>query len=70
MANNIEAILHNPQTINTLLPSIPDTPIVSKAITQLSGQSNLTCPEAESSAPKTVSKLDDSSNPGVDIDST
>ena len=36
VANYIEAIPCSPQTINSLLPSIPDTPIVHKAITWLS----------------------------------
>ena len=45
VANYIEVIPCKPQVINSLLPSIPDTPVVSKAITQSSGQSHLTCPE-------------------------
>ena len=36
VANHIEAIPCSPQTINSLLSSIPDTPIVSEAITWLS----------------------------------
>ena len=68
VTNHIEAIPCNPQVIDSLLLSIPDTPIVSKAITQPSGQCHLTCLEAESSALKTVSKLDDSSHLGVDKD--
>ena len=60
LANHIEAIPCNPQVINSLLPSIPGTPLVSKAISWSSGQSCLTCPEAESLALKTVSKPDDS----------
>ena len=63
VANHIEAIPCNPQVIDSLLPSIPDTPIVSKAITWSSGQSHLTCVEAESLAWKTVSKPDNSSCP-------
>ena len=47
VANHIEAIPCNPQSINSLVPSNPDTSIVSKAITQLSRQSHLTGPEAE-----------------------
>ena len=47
VANHTEAI-PCPQVISSLLPSIPYTPIVSKAITQSSGQSHLTCLEAES----------------------
>ena len=61
VANHIEAIPCCLQTISSLLPSIPDAPIVSKAITQSSRQSHLTCLEAEPSILKTVSKLDDSS---------
>ena len=68
VANHIEAIPCSPQTIDSLLPSIPDTPVVSKYITQLSRQSHLTCLEAESSISKTVSKPDDSSFLGVDND--
>ena len=69
MANHIEAIPCSPQTINPLLPSIPDTLIVSKAITQSSRQSHPTHLESESSILKTVSKLDHSSHLGVDTDS-
>ena len=54
--------------IDSLFPSIPDTTIISKAMTQLSRQSHLTCPEAESCTLKTVSKLDNSSCPVVDND--
>ena len=54
VANHIEAIPCSPQTINSLLPSIPDTPIVSKAITQSSRQSHPTHPEVKLSALKTV----------------
>ena len=68
VANHIEAIPCNPQAIDLLLPSIPDTPIVNKAITQSSRQSHLTCPEAASFALKTVSKMDDSSHLGIDQD--
>ena len=46
VVNHIEAIPCNTQTINSLLPSIPDTPIVSKVITQSSRQSHPTCPDA------------------------
>ena len=70
MANHTEAIPCNPQTINSLLPSIPDTPIVNKAITQSSRQSHLTHPEAELSTSKTVSKPDNSTHSGVDNDPT
>ena len=69
VANHIEAIPYSPQTINFLLPSVPDAPIVSKAITQSSRQSHSTCLESESSISKTVSKLDDSWHLGVDTDS-
>ena len=68
MVNHIEAIPCSHQTINSFLPSIPDTPIVSKAITRSSGQSGPTYLESEPSVSKTVSKLDDSSHPGVDSD--
>ena len=47
VANHIEAIPCNPQAIHALLPSILDTTIVSKAITQSSGQSHLMHPKAE-----------------------
>ena len=68
VANDIEAIQCSPQTVNSLLPSIPDTPLVNKAITWLSGQSHLTHPEAELSTSKTVSKPDNSSHLGDDND--
>ena len=68
VANHIEAIPCSPQTIDSLLPSIPDTPIVSKAITRSSRQSHMTLLEAELSTLKTVSKPDDFSHPGVDND--
>ena len=68
VANHIEAIPCKPQVIDSLLPSIPDTPIVSKAITSLSRQSHLTCLEAELCISKTVSKPDESSHLGVDND--
>ena len=66
MTNYIDAIPCNPQVINSLLPSIPDTPIVSKPITWPSRQSHVMHQKAESSTLKTVSKPDDSSNLGVD----
>ena len=68
MAYHIEAIPCIPQTINSLLPSIPGTPIVSKGITQSSGQSHPTCLESELSVSKTLSQQDDSSHLGVDND--
>ena len=42
VANYIEAVPCSPQRIDSLHPSIPDTPIISKAITRLSRQSHLT----------------------------
>ena len=68
VTNHIEAIPCSPQTIDSLLPSIPDIPIISKAITQSSGQSHLTHSESESSVSKTVSKSDDFGHLGVDND--
>ena len=68
VANHIESVPCSIQTIDFPLPSIPDTPIISKAITRLSGQRHLTCPEPESSLLKTVSKLDDSSHLEVATD--
>ena len=68
VANHIKAVPCSPQTIDSLLPSIPDTCIVSKTITQLCGQSHSTCLESESFISKTVSKPDDSSHLGVDTD--
>ena len=57
----IEAIPCSPQTIESLLPSIPDNAqIVCKAITWSSGQSHLTCLETESCASETESELGDS----------
>ena len=50
VANHIEAVPCNPQVVNVLLPSISDTTVISKAITQLCRHSNLTHPEAESFA--------------------
>ena len=67
--SHIDAILCSPQAIESILPSIhEDTPIVSKAFTQSSGQSHLTCPETELLVSETESKLDNSSHPGVDKD--
>ena len=40
VANHIEVIPCTPQVIDSLLPSIPDTPIVSKARTRLARQSS------------------------------
>ena len=62
--DHIEAIPCSPQTIESLLPSIPDDPqIVCKTITLLSGQSHLMHPETESCASETEPKLGDSSHP-------
>ena len=68
VVNHIEAIPYNPQVIDSLFPSIPDTTILSNAITQSSRQSHPTCLEAELYISKTVSKLNDSSHLGVDND--
>ena len=65
VADHIEAIPCSPQTINSLLPSIPDTPIVSKAVTRSSAQSCPTHLEAELFASKTASEPDDSSHLGL-----
>ena len=62
--NHIEAVLCNQQVINALLPSISDTTIIGKVITQSSRQSHLTHPEAESFA----LQMDDSSHLGSDQD--
>ena len=69
VANHIEDIPCSPQTTDSLLPFVPDAPTVSKAITQSSQQNHPTHLESESFISKTVSKLDDSSHPGVDTDS-
>ena len=68
MANHIEAIPCSPQTIESILPSTPDTPITSEAITRSSGQNCLTHPESESSVLKTVSNPDDSTHPEIAMD--
>ena len=62
VANHIEAVPCSLQTIDSLLPSIPNTPIISKAINRSSRQSHLTHPESESSVMKTVSNLEDPSH--------
>ena len=65
VANYIEAIPYKPRVVNSLPhPSL----IVSKAITHTSGLSCLTHPEDEPLALKAVSKPDDSSHPGNDLD--
>ena len=59
-----EAIPCNPHTIESTLPSIPDNAQkVCKAMTWLSVQSHLTCPETESCVSETESKLGNSSHP-------
>ena len=68
VANHIKAIPCNPQAIDSLLLSIPDTTIINTAITWSFEQSHLTCLEAELCVSETVSKLDDSSCPVVDND--
>ena len=68
-ANHIEIIPCDRQIIESLLPSISDTPIISKAITWLSRQICLICLDAESSASETVLNPDDSSHLGVSTDS-
>ena len=61
--DHIEVIPCSPQTIESLLPSIPgNAPIVYKSITWSSRQSHLTCPETESFPSETESKLGDSSH--------
>ena len=62
--DHIKAIPCSPQTIESLLPSVPDdAPIVCKAITWSSRQSCLTHLETESFVSKTESKSDNSSHP-------
>ena len=64
-----KAILCSPQTIESLLPSIPDDAlIVCKSITWSSRQSRLTHPETESFVSETESKLGNSSCLGVNED--
>ena len=65
--SHIDAILCSPQAVESILSSIPeDTPIVTKAITQSSGQSHLTCQETELFVSELESKLDKCSHLGVD----
>ena len=66
VANHIKAMPSNPQAIDALLPSIPDTTIVSNAIIQSSRLRCPTHPEVESSTSETISKA--SSHPEVDSD--
>ena len=40
VVNHIKAVPYNPEIINSLLPSIPDTTIINKAITWSSRQSH------------------------------
>ena len=61
VAIHIESVPCSVQTIDSLFPSISDTPAISKAITRSSGQRHFTHPEPESSVSKTVTKPDDSS---------
>ena len=61
VANLIESVPCNVQTIDSLFPSLFDTPAISKVITILSRQSCPTNLEPKSSVLKTVTKLDDSS---------
>ena len=66
---HIAAILCSPQAIESILPSFPKgTPIVSKTITQSSGQSHPTGLEIKLFVSETESKPDDSSHLGVDED--
>ena len=61
--DHIEVIPCSPQTIESLLPSVPvDASIVCKAITQSSGQSHLTYPETELFVSETESKSGNSSH--------
>ena len=48
VTNHIETVPCNPQVVNVPLSPISDTTIISKAITQLSRHSHMTCLEAES----------------------
>ena len=67
--SHIDAIPCSPQAIESILPSIPeDTPIVSKASTQLSRHSCPKCPETELFVSETESKPDNSSHLGADED--
>ena len=63
VANHIESVSCSVQTIDSLLPSISDTPAIIKAITRLSGQSHPTNLESESSIPGAATILDESSHP-------
>ena len=56
--DHIETIPCSPQTIESLLPSILDNvQIVCKAITWLSKQNHLTCPETDSFTSEIESKM-------------
>ena len=63
--NHIESVVCGVKTIDSLFPSISDTPAISKAITRSSGQSCLTCLKPISSVMEAVTKPDDSSHPEV-----
>ena len=63
VASHIESVSCSIQMIDSLFPSLSDTPAISKAITRLSRQSHLTCLEPESSVLGAVTQLDESSNP-------
>ena len=64
MTNHIEAVPCNPQVFDALLPSISDTTVISKAITQLSRHNQLTRLKTESF----TSQVDDYSHLGNDQD--
>ena len=49
LVNPIESVSCSVQMIDSLFPSISDTPAISKSITRTSGQNHLTCLEPESS---------------------
>ena len=67
--SHIDAIPCSPQSIESILSSIPeDTPIVSKAIRQLSRQSHPMHPETKLFVSETESKMDDSSHLVADED--
>ena len=66
VANHIETVPCSPQTIDFILTSVPNTPVISNAITQSSGQNHPTHLESELSELNTVSNPDNSSHPGFD----
>ena len=67
VANHIESVLCSVQTIDSLFPSIADTPAISKAIPRLSGQSHPTHLEPVSSIPGALTKLDESGDPEMNL---